>query len=167
MNTLSVWNEDEISEMKDTPYKAQAEDGPRDYSDEVTLHRSPWVRYSLIGAGTIALGLGIVGIFLPILPTTPLILLAAACYANSSVRFYNWLMNNRWFGPLLHRWRKEGTVPLRAKIIAIAMIIVTVGTSVYFFIPVMAVKILVGLIGLGVIIYLWRLPTTPKNVEHE
>ncbi|MDH4300313.1 MAG: YbaN family protein, partial [Dehalococcoidia bacterium] len=55
-------------------------------------------RRLLIGAGTLSTGLGIIGIFVPILPTTPFLLLAAACYMRSSERFYRWLINNRVFG---------------------------------------------------------------------
>ena len=56
------------------------------------------LRITLIIIGTISTGIGIVGIFLPILPTTPFFLLAAACYVRSSKRFYHWLLNNKFFG---------------------------------------------------------------------
>src|SRR5688572_17649565 len=71
----------------------------------------------LVGAGlwatgTAALGLGFLGIFVPLLPTTPLLLLAAACYVRVSPRAYRWLLGNRLLGPLIHQWRAERTVPV-------------------------------------------------------
>lgn len=134
-----------------------------DYSGEVHLHSSKTVRYILIILGSISLALGILGIFLPVLPTTPFLLLSAACYARASRLFYNWLMNNRFFGQYIRDWRVHKSIPLRAKIFAIALIIITMGTSIIFFIPILAVKILVSLIGLAVIIYLIRIPTKKED----
>jgi hypothetical protein len=73
----------------------------------------------LIIAGTSFAGLGILGIFLPLLPTTPFLLLAAACYARSSERFYNWLLNNRWFGHYIRNYLEGKGVPLRVKVLSI------------------------------------------------
>ncbi|EMF81217.1 PF04304 family protein [Leptospira weilii serovar Topaz str. LT2116] len=72
-------------------------------------------------------------------------------------------MNNRYFGSYIRDWRIHKTIPLRAKIIAISMIFLTIGTSVFFFIPLLAVKILVSLIGILVVIYLIRVPTKSKS----
>lgn len=105
----------------------------KDYSDEVHLHSSKIVRFLLFIAGSISLILGIIGIFTPILPTTPFLLLSAACYARASHQFYNWLMNNRYFGSYIRDWRIHKTIPIRAKIIAISMIFLTIGTTVFFF----------------------------------
>jgi len=62
------------------------------------MKSNKFFRFILTIVGTISLVFGVIGIFLPILPTTPFLLLAAACYARSSERFYNKLMNNKWFG---------------------------------------------------------------------
>ena len=132
----------------------------QDFSEEVRLHRSPVMRGMLVVVGTLSLVTGIVGIFLPVLPTTPFLLLAAACYANSSVRFYNWLMNQKQLGPYIRRWRNEGTIPLHAKLMAIALITITIGISVVFFVPVFAVRVLLVIIALGVIVYLFRIPSS-------
>ncbi len=66
-----------------------------------------WLRALLTIVGTVFVSLGIVGIFIPILPTTPFLLLAAACYAKSSQRFYHWLLSNRWFGAYIGNYRQK------------------------------------------------------------
>ena len=71
-------------------------------------------RWLLIAAGTVFLALGVVGILLPLLPTTPFLLLAAACYAKSSKRFSNWLLNNRVFGKIIKDYREGWGIPLNS-----------------------------------------------------
>jgi len=93
-------------------------------SDQTEIISNRFFRYLLIISGTIFLGFGIIGIFLPILPTTPFLLLAAACYARSSKRFYNWLMNNRWFGNYIKNYRDGRGVPLKFKIFTIFLSII-------------------------------------------
>ncbi len=80
------------------------------------------------------MGLGILGIFLPILPTTPFLLLATACYSRSSVKFYNWLLNNRWFGNYLKNYRAGKGVPIRIKVWAILVLWLTISYSALFMI---------------------------------
>ncbi|MBM4206254.1 MAG: DUF454 domain-containing protein [Gammaproteobacteria bacterium] len=72
-------------------------------------------RYLLIGAGSLALVLGLVGIVLPLLPTTPFLLLAALCFTNSSPRLHAWLLNHRSFGPPIKAWRQHRAISRRAK----------------------------------------------------
>ena len=67
---------------------------------------------------TISLALGILGIFLPLLPTTPFLLLTAALYFKGSFRLYNWLLNHRYFGPYIRNYRENKAIPLRAKIVS-------------------------------------------------
>ena len=68
------------------------------------------MRYLWLSFGFIALALGMAGAVLPLLPTTPFILLAAFCFARSSRRFHNWLLNHRTFGPMIENWRQEGAI---------------------------------------------------------
>ena len=72
-------------------------------------------------AGIVALGLGLVGIFLPLLPTTPFVLLAAACFARGSERFHQWLLANRTFGPMVYEWERHRSLPYRTKVTAIVL----------------------------------------------
>jgi len=89
-------------------------------------------RALLIAGGTICVGLGILGVFLPILPTTPFLLLAAACYARSSRRFYRWLTTNRWFGAYIRHYRDGLGISLRHKVITLALLWGTIGYAVGF-----------------------------------
>jgi uncharacterized membrane protein YbaN (DUF454 family) len=79
----------------------------------------------LVICGSIALALGIAGIFLPVLPTTPFLLLAATCYFHGSRRMYSWLMNHKRLGPYIRSFREEKSIPLRAKIVSVAMVWLT------------------------------------------
>ena len=88
------------------------------------------VRILFVALGTLFVALGILGAFLPVLPTTPFLLLAAACYARGSTRFYNALLNNRAFGPLILEWRRHHSIPYRVKVIAIALMSVTLTVSI-------------------------------------
>ena len=120
--------------------------------------KSSVLRVLLIGVGSLALVVGLIGIVLPVLPTTPFLLVSAACYARSSNRFYMALLNNPYFGPYIRAWRLEHRIPLRAKILAVIMIVVTIGASIVFVIPVTAVKLLLAAIGLTVILYICHFP---------
>ena len=74
--------------------------------------------------GFFFVALGFVGAFLPVLPTTPFLILATTCFARSSPRLENWLLSHPRFGPVLRDWRERGAIPLRAKWLALAGIIV-------------------------------------------
>ena len=121
-----------------------------------STHPSVVVRTVLVACGTVAVVLGFIGIFLPVMPTTPFLLVAAACYARSSERFYRWLLTNRWFGKYIVAWRLEHRIPLHAKIAAVTMIVTSVGASIVWFIPITAVKILLAAVAIWVIIYICR-----------
>jgi uncharacterized membrane protein YbaN (DUF454 family) len=105
--------------------------------------------------GWIFVGLGFIGAFLPILPTVPFLIAAAACFSRGSDRAYRWLMELPVYGPALRKWRDERTIPRRAKIVATALIVVSFGLSIAFFVPVLIGKVAMGGIGLSVIVFIW------------
>ena len=86
------------------------------------------VRIVYLLLGFVFLGLGIIGALLPILPTTPFLLLALACFAQSSKRLHTWLYNNQLLGPPLQKWNKYRVIPPVAKVIAVTSM---VGSFVY------------------------------------
>ena len=104
--------------------------------------------------GSVCVGLGILGIFLPVLPTTPFLLLAAACYMKGSRRFYNWLINHRLLGRYIRYYREGRGIPIRSKIISVVFIWITIGFSVGFVVPILALKILLAAIALSVSIFI-------------
>ena len=77
------------------------------------------MRIFLILCGCLAVVLGILGIFLPLLPTTPFLLLAAACFFRSSPRLYNWLISHKRMGPYIRNFREHRAIPLKAKVISV------------------------------------------------
>jgi uncharacterized membrane protein YbaN (DUF454 family) len=110
--------------------------------------RSKLVKNVLIALGTFFTGLGIIGIFIPILPTTPFLLLAAACFARGSERFYNWLLNNRLFGNYIKNYREGKGIPITVKIVTISLLWLTILFSVLFVVQILIVRII--LIGIAV-----------------
>jgi len=107
-------------------------------------------RRLLIGAGTLSTGLGIIGIFIPILPTTPFLLLAAACYMRSSERFYQWLINNRMFGAYVRNYIEGRGMPVKMKIFTILLLWLTIGLSIAFGVQNIAIRIVLICIAIGV-----------------
>ena len=116
--------------------------------------------YLFIILGTFFLILGIIGILLPILPTTPFLILTAFFYSRSSEKFHNWLMNHKWFGPPVHDWNERGAISTKIKIISTTMILIS-STFVFFreSIPFWA-KIAYGLTIASVITFMWTRPNS-------
>ncbi|GGP10123.1 YbaN family protein [Oceanobacillus neutriphilus] len=101
----------------------------------------------LISCGSLSLGLGIIGIILPLLPTTPFLLLSAACYAKSSERLYNWLLENKYFGSYIKNYRAGKGIPLKVKITAVSVLWLSLSFTIFFVIPLVAVKLMLAVIG--------------------
>jgi hypothetical protein len=117
------------------------------------------LRVAMLVAGFVCVGLAALGVFLPLLPTTPFLLVAAASFARSSPRFYRALLGNRVFGPLIRDWREYRSVPRRAKLMAITAIVAVLGASVLFALSHSAARVGLASFGAGLCIWLWRLPT--------
>lgn len=109
--------------------------------------------------GCLAVVLAILGVFLPLLPTTPFLLLASACFARGSDRLHRWLLNHGTFGQYLRNFEQGRGIPARAKLLALAMMWTSIGYAVWRY-PQWWLKAGLLLIAIGVSIYLLRLPTT-------
>ncbi|WP_298188041.1 YbaN family protein [uncultured Pseudomonas sp.] len=98
---------------------------------EIQLQRNPAIRYVLLAIGWLSVVLGVIGIFLPVLPTTPFLLLAAACFMRSSKRFYLWLVNHRQLGPWIVDYLEGQGIPLKGKVYAISLMWLSIVLSCY------------------------------------
>lgn len=102
------------------------------------------------------MALGVLGVFLPLLPTTPFLLLAAACYARSSEKLYDWLLGNRWFGRYIRDYREGKGIPLRRAAVAIALLWLTIGYTTIVAVSLWWVRLILVAIAGGVTVHLVR-----------
>ena len=124
----------------------------------VKISNNPFLRALLITIGGLSIILGVIGIFLPLLPTTVFLLLAAACFARSSEHFHNWLLSHPYLGDYIKLYLDGKGIPFKAKIYILIVMWVTILTSIYF-VPILMVKVLLPFIALGVSVYIMRMPT--------
>ncbi len=134
---------------------------------ESELHPSMLVRVVLLTLGSLALLLGIIGIFLPGLPTTPFVLVAAACYARASETFYRRLIANPTVGPLIIEWRRHHSIPYRIKVIAITTMSLTICVSIWTLSAMPWLQAMLAFIGASTAIMLWRIPSRDRQTAQE
>jgi uncharacterized protein len=118
------------------------------------------IRAILLAVGTISLALGAIGIFVPILPTTPFLLLSAACYMRSSDRLHKWLLNNRWFGQYIRNYQEGKGIPMKTKVVALTTLWVAILYSAFIVLDELLVaQVALFIIAFGVSVHLIRVPT--------
>jgi uncharacterized membrane protein YbaN (DUF454 family) len=127
--------------------------------------RSLAVRVLLLAGGTLSLALGVVGVILPLLPTTPFVLLAAGCYARASPPAHRWLRENRFFGPICRSGVEGRYLPPRAKAFAIVFTVASFGATIVFALETWPLRALLAALGLVVLVWLVRLPTQPRTAR--
>ena len=122
---------------------------------------NPIIRILWVVLGSFFVVIGGIGAVIPGLPTTLFLILAAACYIRSSQRLYNWLINNKTFGPYLKDYREGKGIPERAKVVAVSMIIIFVSYAVFFGIESLNLKIAAGILGIvGLLYVLFKVPVS-------
>lgn len=122
-----------------------------------------FIKPFLLSAGILSLVLGILGIFLPLLPTTPFLLLSAFCFMRSSEKFYSWLINHKYLGTYIINFQIHKALPLRVKIVSISIMWITILTTAIFFVPLLPVKILLIAIAIAVSIHIAHYKTLKKE----
>jgi len=110
--------------------------------------------------GWFFVGLGAIGVVLPVIPTTPFLLVAAACFARSSPRFHRWLLDSKLFGPTIRRWQETRTISRRVKATAILMLVVVAGSSALFFISNPWARGVFLVVVIGVAVWILSIPST-------
>jgi len=129
--------------------------------------KNVYLRWGLIACGWLAVVGGVVGIFLPLLPTVPFLLLAVACFARSSERFHRWLVEHNHLGPLLRDYLRGAGIPLRAKRLAIAMVWVSFPTSAFLIARAFWLQLLLLTMAAVITGYLLFLPTASAGKQRQ
>lgn len=107
-------------------------------------------RKLLIFVGSLSLGLGLLGIALPLLPTTPFLLLSATCYFHGSDKLYSWLMAHPKLGPYIRSFRDDKAIPLRAKVVSVSLVWLTLLYCIFFVVNPLWLKILLFLLAIAI-----------------
>ena len=124
---------------------------------KATVIRSMW-----LAIGLLSLSLGILGVFLPLLPTTPFVLLSAFCFSKSSSRLHLWLLNHKLFGHLINDWEKHGVIRTKIKIIATCSMVLLVSYPLIFMSFADWLKAIVIISIVSVLVFIWTRPTKPE-----
>ena len=115
--------------------------------------------------GLISLAFGIIGAFLPVLPTTCFVLLAAFCFSKSSTTMHNYLLNHPVVGKAVQKWEENGVIPLRIKVIATSVMLITVSYPLFFMAFDMLWKIAISVVIAFALIYIWTRPSEEDNCK--
>jgi uncharacterized protein len=129
------------------------------------MQKSALQRGFLVAVGSVAVGLGTIGVFVPLLPTTPFLLLAAACFIRSSDRLYAWLIQHPWFGSYIRNYREHRAITLPAKVVALTLLWVAIGYSALFVARAWWLRALLGVVAVGVTTHLLLLKTLTQEME--
>ena len=119
----------------------------------------PWLRGLLLVLGGAAFALGIVGLFLPLVPSVPFFIGAAACFARAHRPLHDWMLDHRWLGPMLREWYQHRSMPRRTKFVVIGLTSVSFGISIVLFVRPAWLKLVMGAFGLALVLLIARIPS--------
>lgn len=120
------------------------------------------LRVVLLVSGWLCVGLGLIGVLLPLLPTTPFMILASICFARSSPRCHRWLLSRPHLGPAIQDWEREGAIRTRAKVLAILVLVLVIGATAVFAPVTLAVRLSVVGVGVAVAAFIYSRPVPGK-----
>ncbi|MBT3505709.1 MAG: YbaN family protein [Piscirickettsiaceae bacterium] len=122
-------------------------------------------RYLLISLGWLSVILGAIGALLPVIPTTPFLILALACFSKSSPRFHKMLVDNKWFGPALTQWEQNKTISRHIKFRAMALVIVSFGGSIAILWGRNGLQLMLVAIGLIALWFIYQLKESEPPIK--
>ena len=128
------------------------------------MRKLPLRKWILITIGIIAVGLGVIGVFVPLLPTTPFLLLAAACFIRSSERLYTWLIHHKLFGNYIRYYREHRAITLWAKIVTLVVLWSVIGYTALGVVTAWWLRALLGAVAVGVTLHLLHLKTLTREM---
>ena len=131
----------------------------------VLMLQSTPLRFILLATGWVSLALGIIGIFLPLLPTTPFVLLSAYCFSKSSPRLHSWLINQPRLGPMIQNWEQQGSISQNAKVTSTVLMIGMFGVSFLLINLSLMLKGMLVCIATGVLYFIWTRPFPLRHLN--
>ena len=138
-------------------------DGPAQHDPpDPVPHASPVVRWVLLVVGLFAVALGVVGAFVPVLPTTPFLLVGAACFARASPRLHRRLHQSKAFGPTLEEWQRHRSIAWRTKLFALTLMGVSIAASATLFVEPWWGKAVLVAVGVATGTWLWSVPSRDR-----
>ena len=127
--------------------------------DKTTLRK-----WALMTGGFISIGLAVFGIFIPVLPTTPFLLLAAGCFVRSSPRLYTWLIHHKWFGAYIRHYREDRAITVQAKIVTLLLLWGMIGYTALGIVTAWWLRILLGIVAGGVTWHILSMQTLTRDM---
>lgn len=127
--------------------------------------QSTALRLVVMTSGWLSLIFGIIGIFLPLLPTTPFVLLSAYCFSKSSPRLHHWLITQPRLRPMIQNWEQQGSISYSAKVTSTVLMIGMFGISFLAINLSLLLKIMLICIGTGVLYFIWTRPVPLRHFD--
>ena len=134
-------------------------------SNGAMMIQSAPLRLILMASGWISLALGIIGIFLPLLPTTPFVLLSAYCFSKSSPRLHHWLLNQPHLGLMIQNWEQQGSISQNAKVTSTVLMVGLFSLSLFFLNFPLLIKGTLIFICTGVLCFIWTRPVPLRHLD--